>query len=109
MSAMDVEKTIEFILEQQAQFQAQVATRMQQQAEAQTALEANQNRLAQLQLRQQEMIGNLATVVGGLAEHVGGLTERVDRLFEAQERTENNLNALIKVVDDLVRRNGKRS
>lgn len=94
---------MEFILEQQAQLTA----RMQQLGEAHAVLEADQKRLAQNQLglaemqtRQQEMIGNVVTIVGTLVQAQQRTEQRVQEVSE-------NLNALIKVVDDIIRRNGR--
>jgi len=94
---MDVEKTIEFLLSQQAQ------------------LFAGLQEMREVQSRQQELVTQL---IGIMSQQATGL----DRLTEAHRKTEanlqtltekvdglaDNLNALIKVVDDLVRRDGQR-
>ena len=106
---MDIEKTIQFILEQQAHFWSGLQQEREANAAAHAALEAglqrvaqNQLELSQLQRQQQEIIGGLTLVVRELAE---GQRE----LREAQQQTTQNLNALIKTVDDLIRRDGHRS
>jgi hypothetical protein len=91
--AVDVEKTIEFILEQQAKFAA--------------GLEQLQE-----QMRQQGQI-NMAfgKALLGVTEHIDRLAaaqattdERLNRLVDAQAATDERLNALIAVVDGIVRR-----
>lgn len=108
---MDVEKNIEFILEQQAGFVVHL------------------QQLGEIQSRQQGILDRVLTIVGQLGEAAGQLAEAQQRtdqtvreLAEAQQRTDqklrevgeklegvaDNLNALIKVVDELVRRNGRK-
>ena len=150
---MDLEKSMQFVLEQQAQFWAT----LQKLGEAHAVLEADQKRLAanqlelaRLQSQQQEMIGGLTMAVGELVQaqkrteqRVQDLAESQQRtdqtirelaeaqqrtdqtirelaeaqqrtdqtirgLAEAQQRTDQSLNALIKVVNDLIRRDGRR-
>ena len=112
---MDIEKTIELItgrLHQVAELQFELATR---------------------QSRQEETISLLVSAVGQLRDHAEKLTEerfrRIDQRFEeiaqrfeemgqrmdrgfrelreAQQHTDKNLNDLIKIVDDLIRRDGQ--
>lgn len=107
---VDVEKTVHFILDQQAQF----AVGMQQLREAHEALTGEVRRVAQNQLalaesqgRQQEMIGQSVTIVRQLAENQQRTDQRVKELAESQHHTDQNLNALIKTVDELIRRDGR--
>lgn len=68
------------------------------------------------------MMGQLITIVGQVAEAQRRTEQRVQQmaeahqalaeahqaLAEAQQRTEHNLNAVIKIVDELIRRDGRR-
>ncbi len=106
---MDVEKTVQFILDQQAAFasgleqlrenQATFASGLEQLREQQAtfATEVRQNYLGlvEVQTRQQTMINQLIGTVGQLTEKVQDIADKLD--------------ALIKVVDDLVRRDGRPS
>jgi len=100
---MDLQKTIEFILEQQARS-----------ASRQEALEALVYRMAQQQQElinhfdhfQHEMTAIQLTIVQEqkrLAEAQARLTEEQGRLAQAQRHTEERLNALIAVVDGMIR------
>ncbi|HLJ44624.1 MAG TPA: hypothetical protein VKU01_01365 [Bryobacteraceae bacterium] len=51
-----------------------------------------------------ESIGTLATAVGRMDEQMFRLEQSIERLERAQEETDGRLNALISVVDDLVRK-----
>jgi ABC-type transporter Mla subunit MlaD len=97
---MDVAKTMEFILAQQAAY----AAHQEEMAARQAALAARQDtfdeRFAKLnafQDSQQKSIYDLVQVVRGLATHAADSDQKIDRLTD-------NMNALIKVVDGLVRR-----
>ncbi len=115
---MDVEKTMQFILEQQAQFWAGLQQTREANDAGHAAFQSEQRRLGQhqsqlveTQARQQVMLNDLISVVGQLPAHQKTFAEQT---AAAQQRTEeklqdvtNNLNALIKIVDDLVRRDGQ--
>lgn len=99
---MDPEKTIQFILEHQAQFAVQFQD-----------LTGVVHRVAELQAHQQEEIGDLYQQIGGLnqivsrlAEDQRGLVQAQRELTESQRHTDERFHALIKIVDDLVRRDG---
>ena len=106
---MDVEKTMQFVLDQQAQLVVSV----QKLGEAHAVLAADMQRLQGAQARQQEMIGQVVSIVRDLAIAHRDLAESTDRRFreladKVQDVTDN-LNALIKIVDELIRRDGPRS
>jgi DNA repair exonuclease SbcCD ATPase subunit len=82
--------------------------------QAQVILSDRQDRSDQLLgklLEHQETTGsNLSTLtvnVSALAENLSALVSRVQELAEGQKHTDERLNALIAVVDELVRRGGK--
>jgi hypothetical protein len=90
---LEVEKTIEFILEQQAKFAAG-------------------SEQLQEQMRQQAQISMaFGKALLGVTEHIDRLTaaqgatdERLNRFVDAQAATDERLNALIAVVGGIVRR-----
>lgn len=98
---MDVEKTIEFILGQMADF----AVGMQQLRESQAELRDGL-------VRTVEVVNQLAVAQREFAQYTEqrfqALTDEVRELTGEVRTIADNLNALIKVVDDLVRRDGPR-
>ena len=90
---MDVERTMEFILESQAAFAAN---------------------LARLEQKQEQLEGIVGRVVGicetltsaqvRFQNNLEQLTSSVRVLAEKQSSTDERLNALIRIVDDVVRR-----
>ncbi len=108
---MDVEETIHFLLEQQAAFAAhlqRVGERLEQVSERLEQVAENQWKMSQVQSRQQEMISQLTVIAGRLADAQQQADRRITELAEAQRHTEENLNALIKIVDEWIRRDGGR-
>ncbi|MCC6390018.1 MAG: hypothetical protein IT167_05405 [Bryobacterales bacterium] len=106
LHSMDVEKTIEFLLQSQADL-----------TEKQRQTEINISRLIEAQYNTEQ---NVAALSGALMEtdrrldsvstRLDSVSARLDQLAERQLVTESslqtqteNLNALIKVVDDIVR------
>lgn len=101
---MDFERTTEFVLQQQAKFAADLAE-----------MGSFVKRIAQQQLELTEHVGHfqreisaavlaLAEAHTRLEEAHARLEEAHARLEEAQRHTEERLNALIGVVDGIVRR-----
>ena len=81
---MDVEKTIQFLLEQEAVFASrmdELATNLVAIGKAQSRFDQQQQRLQDMQLNQEE---------------------RIQRLEEAQERTTKTIDALGRNIDQLV-------
>jgi chromosome segregation ATPase len=104
MGAMadDFEVRMKFILEQQAQFRADMQALKDRQAENARHIEANSAQIEahSRQLETQSgMIRQLVDVSLSLAHHI-------ERVAEVQATTEYKLNALIDTVDKLVRRDG---
>jgi hypothetical protein len=101
MTNDEVEKRIEFIIEQQAQF----ATDIQQLREAQAQTDQLLNRLAAVTL---EGFKDVNAKLDALVDSHIRLTDSHERLAEAQARTDETLRNLIAVVDRHFRdRNGK--
>jgi chromosome segregation ATPase len=119
---MDVEKTIEFLLEHEARFAADMEVMKEEQRELRNSLVALQDSVVALQhsvhglsdavMNQQRQIGEISGATKQLALVTQeALREQARELLavkQAQRRTEENLNALIKVVDHVVRRDGGR-
>ncbi len=110
---MDIEKTMEFILNTQAKIEAMGQQNAERIAELQALAKGHEERLAKLESSMgtvTDLVGRLAQAEIQLAERVDGLTERMEvgfrELKEIQAGTEYKLNALIETVDKLVRRNG---
>jgi septal ring factor EnvC (AmiA/AmiB activator) len=104
---MDVERTIEFILDQQAKFWAGLQEMKQQQAGLQhdhAELRSLVQRLAEEQLGLAQTLNQFQqeTRAALLA-----LAEAQRQTAEAQRRGDERLNALIAVVDGIVRREAK--
>lgn len=95
----DIESNMKFIVEQQAQFAADIQLLKERQEQAQKQIDENRIRIAQL-----------VDVTMSLARHAEETDRRVGARFaelaETQARTDKRLNALIDTVDKLVRRNG---
>ncbi len=115
---MDVEKTIEFLLDHHARFAADL-----------DLLKERQDRFDREQQQLKETVTEVAKSVAALAKSVTVMELSVNRLIDVvaensrqiaensqqvkgltqkQSQTDENLNALIKVVDDLIRRDGGR-
>ncbi|HET7102368.1 MAG TPA: hypothetical protein VFJ52_14530 [Terriglobia bacterium] len=110
---MDIEKTMQFMLEMQAKHEVWFQKHedaMKQHEEAfnriGASLEAGAARAAQLE----SSVATLTDLVGRVAQAEIRLTERMDSGFrnlrESQTASEYKLNALIETVDKLTRRNG---
>lgn len=98
-----------FLLEQAARFDAQIQSLAaeQKQFHQQFRNELDDltqvvGRIAQLQVAQHQRLD-------GLIQHGQEVDRRIDSLVEAQKGTDGRLNALISVVDDIVRHNGRHS
>jgi chromosome segregation ATPase len=96
---MDVEKTIEFLLQSQADL-----------TEKQQQTEINISRLIEAQYNTEQNVAALSQALAETDRRLDSVAARLDQLAERQSVTEaslqtqtENLNALIKVVDDFVR------
>jgi peptidoglycan hydrolase CwlO-like protein len=120
---MDVEKTIEFIVAQQAQFHANLEA---QQARFEAWHEKFGADLARLEAQQQKQQGQIDSLVilagrqfelskvqgerlDRLVDKVDKLGDKVDKLGDKVDKLHEDVSLLFKIVDDLVRRgNGSR-
>ncbi|HLI33922.1 MAG TPA: hypothetical protein VKW70_02665 [Terriglobia bacterium] len=110
---MDLEKAMQFVIEQLARLEAaaakhdeQIAQNAVQIAQNAVQIEKNTTQIAQ----NTAQIASVTDLVGRLAQSEIVLTERMDKGFrefrEILAQTDYKLNALIDTVDKLVRRNG---
>jgi methyl-accepting chemotaxis protein len=90
---MDVERTIEFLLKQQAQLTSTV-----------NELAGTVSKLTSSVERNQVQIDSIAGAIHVLIKVSEENRQAVQRVDQKSEETRDNLNALIKIVDDLVRR-----
>ena len=115
---MDIEGTVQFILENQARVSAQMGEFSTHLNQLQDLVERIARQQIELNDHVNEFQQEISAGVIAIAEAQKQLVERVDRLAEAQERlteaqerltemqrhTEERLNALITVVDGLIPR-----
>ena len=99
---MDVEKTMQFILDTQARLEAVAG----QHEERLTRLETGLTRLETSVTRLETQVAGVTDLVGRLAQAELRLVERMDQLAASQAHTDQRLDVLISVVDKLVHRNG---
>jgi len=90
-----IESRMNFIIEQQAQFAADVQLLKERQADAQRMIDANST-----------MIRQLVDVTMSLARHGEETDRRLREIAESGAHTDRRLDALIDTVDKLTRRNG---
>ncbi len=122
---MDVEKTIQFILEQNAVNTVQIAQLREVVLAHESDLEAhtewkigmshalqdlatqmkeNSAAVALQQARSEEKLADLAEKHAGLAEKLAKVTEKQGELVDLQQTTQENLNILIRTVQDMIPR-----
>ena len=94
---MDVEKTMQFILETQARLEASAAGHAERLARLEAAMAQHEGRLAKLE-----------TYIATVTDLVGRLAQAEIHMVERMNDTDERLNALIDVVDKLIRRDGAR-
>lgn len=103
---MDVEKTMQFMLEMQAKHETWLQRHEEAFTRIDAALEAGAARATQLE----SSVATLTDLVGRVAQAEIHLVERMDSGFQelrdAQAASEDKLNALIETVDRIIRRNG---
>lgn len=96
---MDVEKTMEFILTQQAQFSVDLAAHTE-------ALAAQSNAIAAQKDNLDQFANLIMTWVERSDKRAQATEDRLGRLVVKVDQIADNMNALIRVVDGLVRRPG---
>lgn len=108
---MDAEKSIEFLLNQQSATSARVERRSANVDQLTTTVRLFVEKTDEQMDRLTNVVRNLAErTAQGFAQTAEGFARMQDahaRLEDAQRQTESNLNALIKVADDFIRRDGR--
>ena|SRR5438552_11601494 len=97
---MDIERTMEFLLAQQARFAEQQALHEAWKQE----METKHRKLTDAVIMVVGLIGKLSDKVDRLAENDLKREENSRKTEEKLQTVTDNMNALIKVVDELVRR-----
>jgi predicted nucleic acid-binding Zn-ribbon protein len=104
--AGQLESRMQFIIEQQAQFAADMQALKERQAEGQRQIEENRERIRQIL----DVTMSLARYGEETDRRIRELAEETDRRIrerhEAGAHTDRRLDALIDIVDKLTRRNG---
>lgn len=103
---MDVERTMQFILEMQARHEAAIQKHDEQIAQNASQIAQNSAQIAGVT----DLIGRLAAAEIRLVERIDRLAVKINEMRDAQRdaqaATDYKLNALIETVDKLVHRNG---
>jgi septal ring factor EnvC (AmiA/AmiB activator) len=100
---MNVEKTVEFILEQQARVAENFARASIRFAQTEKRLD----RLERLVAQNNHLVGRLARYGVSLRSDIRRHEKAIARLEEIHSETDDKLNALIDIFDKSIRRNGK--
>jgi archaellum component FlaC len=101
MTNEEMQRTMEFIVEQQAQF----AANMGQMQESMGQMQVSMAELAEAQKRTDATVERLASQVEQIARQQAHINEVVAVMADAQQHTDERLNALIDIVRE--GRNGK--
>ena len=99
---MDVEKTVQFILEMQAQHAIAIQKLDEQMASHEGRMAALETSVTTVT----DLVGRLAHAEIRLVERMEQLAGQMGDLGESQAHTDQRLNAMIDIVDKLIRRNG---
>ena len=106
---MDVEKTMQFILEMQAQHAIAIQKLDEQMARHEARFAQHDGRLTRLEASVAtvtDLVGRLAQAEIRLVERMDRLAQEMERLGKSQAHTDRRLDALIDIVDKLIQRNG---
>lgn len=102
MSEEELNKKMEFIVEQQAKFAAE----MEIMRETQAANDRQMGDLSRAIVTVVRLIGNLTEVQKRTEEKVNSLADSIEKLTQAQARTDERLNNLINIVERHISGNG---
>ena len=111
MTNEEMQKLMQFILEQQAQFAVNIQKLEEAQARSEAAQAKSEERIGRLEgaiVGVVNLLGNLTKAQERTDAKVSELAEKVTELTEAQKQTDERLNALINTVERYIseRRNG---
>jgi len=106
MTPEEIERTIQFILQHEAQVFARIDRLSEASERHEKAIERHDNLISQLT----DLVGRLAQAEIRLVERMDTLAERMDALAVAHKETDERLNALIVTVERYIAgRNGDRA
>ena len=106
MTPEEIERTIQFILQHEAQVFARIDRLSEASERHEKAIERHDNQISQLT----DLVGRLAQAEIRLVERMDTLAERMDALAVAHKETDERLNALIVTVERYIAgRNGDRA
>ena len=111
MTNEEMQKLMQFILEQQAQFAVNIQKLEEAQAKSEAAQAKSEERVGQLEgaiVGVVNLLGSLTKAQERTDAKVNELAEKVSELTEAQKQTDERLNALINTFERYIseRRNG---
>jgi acetolactate synthase small subunit len=98
MTNEEMQSTIQFILEQQAQFSVNMEALRESQLEQQAQFSVNMEALRESQARTDKIVQALATQVEQIARQQAHINDVVAVIADAQQHTDERLNALINIV-----------
>jgi hypothetical protein len=106
MTNEEIGQRIEFIIEQQAQFTADIQILREIQSADTKLLKEQYRNLSDAVVATVGMVGRLAEAQQRADRRVSELAEKVSELTDAQARTDERLNIFINVVEKYISRNG---
>jgi hypothetical protein len=106
MSNEEMNKKMEFIVEQQARFAADIEIMREVQAADVKLLKEQDRKLSEAMIAVMGMVGNLTEAQTSADGRINLLADDLSRLSQAQARTETSLNILINVVERHISGNG---
>ena len=106
MSDEEMNKKMEFIVEHQAKFAAEIEVMREVQAAESKLSNERYDRLSSALIGVVDIVGSLTRAQMRTDERVGSLEESFTRLAQAQARTEESLKLLINVVERHIHGNG---
>jgi hypothetical protein len=107
MTNEEIGQRIEFIIEQQGHFTADIQILREIQAADTKLLKKQYRNLSDAVVAVVGMVGRLAEAQARTDQRVSELAEKASELADAQARTEERLNIFINVVEKYISRNGK--
>lgn len=106
---MDIEKTMQFILDTQARLEASAGEHRELIAENERQIQANTNMIQANTNMIRQLVDVSLSLVHNMEQGFREVRETFQQVRDIQAASEYKLNALIETVDKLVRRNGHSS
>lgn len=106
MSNEEMDQKMEFIVEQQAKFAADIEVMREVQAADAKLLKEQDRKLSDAVIAVVDIVGSLTRAQTGADDRINLLADDFSRLAQAQTRTEEHLNVFINVVERYISGNG---